>query len=180
MKVRSMSSKGVSYYTGRGDKGYSYTLKNKVSKDSDLIQAAGDVDELQAFLGYAWGKTKDKRIRTIIEQIVYDLYLLNAVIAGFEGNVFSEGKTKDLERLIDLYAKKIKPIKSFVYPFGTEAAILINICRTLARKAERSIVKVTKDGDILSYMNRLSSLLYVLYRYENERNGFKDKTLRIK
>lgn len=168
------------YYTGNGDSGFSYTLKQRLSKDSDLIEAIGDIDELQAFLGYAWSKTKEKDVKDIIEQVIYNLYLINAKIAGFEKKDFSEEETKILEKLIDSYAGKIKPIKKFVYPLGTESAVLLNVCRTLARKAERHVVKINGEKSILSYMNRLSSLLYVLYRYENEKNGFEDETFDVK
>lgn len=172
-------NKGL-YYTGNGDSGFSFTLKRKASKSSGIMEAIGDIDELQAFLGYAENKIKEKQIRSLIKSVIHDLYLLNSKIAGFERKSFPSDRTKGLEESINLYAKRIKPLTSFIYPTGVEPAVILNICRTIARRAERRIVRVCDNKDMLSYINRLSSLLYVLYRYENKRYGFKHETLKFK
>ncbi|MCW1301802.1 MAG: cob(I)yrinic acid a,c-diamide adenosyltransferase [Candidatus Parvarchaeota archaeon] len=178
-RMNSRKTRGL-YYTGNGDSGFSFTLKRRLRKSSDLMEAIGDIDELQAFLGYAENKTKEDRVRSLIRDIIHDLYMLNAELAGFKKDTFSPDRTKKLERLINSYAKRIKPLYSFTYPIGVESAVILNICRTIARRAERRIVKVCDNKSILSYINRLSSLLYVLYRYENERHHLEYGVLKFK
>ncbi len=172
----------MKYYSGRGDGGETDTANSRVKKDSDTIELVGNLDELNAFLGYAINKTKYDDIKEALEKAEKKIYVISAIVTGYselvkrENLEITDKDTKELEEYIDKFSEKTDNIIKFVYPNGSESACIINICRVSARKAERQAVKSKiKDKEILSYLNRLSSLLFVLFRLVNRRDSFKEK-----
>ena len=89
----------------------------------------------------------------------------------------TENQIKKIEEKIDKYNDELKPLNSFILPGGSEAASLIHLSRTIARRAERDISLLSSEEEInknsLVYLNRLSDLLFVLSRVLNE-NGLND------
>jgi cob(I)alamin adenosyltransferase len=167
-------------YTRTGDEGLTSLIGGKrVSKDSLRVNAYGDIDELNAVLGIARSQAKDNEIKTIISAIQNDLFIIGADLASPMDIVAPRIKANNisqLERTIDKFLKELDPLKEFILPTGTGGGHYLHLARTVARRAERSIVKLKKEEkineNVLKYVNRLSDLLFVMARIENKRAGF--------
>ncbi len=173
--------KRVRIYTKGGDKGKTSLFGGKrVQKDSIRIRAIGTVDELNASLGLVTAASKNKKTHPILTSIQDTLFDIGAEIAnplsiGKKTNkIFKleQGKTAELEKIIDQIDSKLKPLSNFILPGGVEVASRLHFARSVARHAERKIIQLSKKGrvnsNIISYLNRLSDLLFVLARYENK------------
>ncbi len=175
----------MKYYSGNGDKGETYVCNTKVSKTDGLVKALGDVDELSAHIGDALSKIKYGSVRDALKKIEYDLYVLGGQLSGYADKVASaksigRDDVKFLESEMEAYAKDTDAIEKFIYPNGLADATSINICRAVARRAERAILEAgVKDEFILKYINRLSSFLFVLFRHLNKADNFKEETFRV-
>lgn len=128
----------------------------------------------------------DAKLRSLLEGVEYDLYLISATVSRYsklikkensgEGSPDFPKRVKFLEETIDLYSQNLDYKPKFVFPNGSPISTTINIARTVARRAERSVVEIgITDESILSYLNRLSSLLYVLFRYQNAADGIAEE-----
>ncbi len=169
------------YYTGNGDNGFTDINAKRVPKSDIIVSAIGKIDELSAFIGVVNSKEKDEEIKSVLEQIEYHLYLINAKLSGYlektnKDKEFNDNLIKFLEEKIDYFGNKIEFVPKFVSPNGSEVATLINVCRTKAREAEREVIKCEiKEQTIVKYLNRLSSLLFVLFRYQNKIDNIKEE-----
>jgi len=171
-------------YTKTGDKGSTSLASGKrVSKDHYRIKAYGTVDELNSILGIVRIKASSK-IKKIISDIQNDLFDLGADLATPEQKKYkfaplriTENQVNRIEKSIDQYNKKLGTLNSFILPGGSESASFLHNARTVARRAETQTVALSKKEKInkeaLRYINRLSDLLFVLSRIENN-NGKKD------
>ncbi len=171
-------------YTKTGDKGSTSLASGKrVSKDHYRIKAYGTVDELNSILGIVRVKASSK-IKKIISDIQNDLFDLGADLATPEQKKYkfaplriTENQVNRIEKSIDQYNKKLGTLNSFILPGGSESASFLHNARTVARRAETQTVALSKKEKInkeaLRYINRLSDLLFVLSRVENN-NGKKD------
>ena len=170
------------YYSGKGDDGKTDIAGRRIEKDNDIIDLIGSLDELNAFIGYAVSRIKYKDIKTAIKEAERKIYAISAYASGYSGLVKREKveinrkDVDELEKEIDSFAGETEDITRFLYPNGSEAGCIINICRTIARKAERSAIKCKLENkEVLAYLNRLSSLLFVLSRVVNKRDGFSEE-----
>ncbi|MFA5022704.1 MAG: cob(I)yrinic acid a,c-diamide adenosyltransferase [Candidatus Paceibacterota bacterium] len=182
-------------YTGKGDKGQTklYHCDQRLSKSSQIAEALGTLDEINSLLG--WCKTKAERgealslpkasprgatFFSILEETQNNLFSVQAELAGAPKKL-SPTVVKKAEAIIKVIDKELPPIKSFIIPGGTELSAMLDVARTVARRAERQAVAVVEAGDIklslstLAFLNRLSSLLYALARLVNHRAGIKEK-----
>ena len=182
-------------YTRKGDDGTTRTLGSKtsrrISKSSCQTEALGALDELNSFLGLAkvaaskvsWlvggqkqSRSKGLKLSAVLHRIQNDLFVVQAEVAGSEKHIKAE-QVKTIEKLIDEIEGELPPIKTFFISGGTDLAALLDVCRTLARKAERRLIKALEEKSIrvnsgtLSFMNRLSSILYALARLANFKSG---------
>ena len=176
-------------YTGKGDNGKTTTFgcDQKISKSSAITEALGSLDEVNSFLGtikvraHDLGfKIHDLRIGQIVENIQQNLFIIQAELAGSPMQI-GEDKLRECELLISNIEKELPPIKTFFISGGTELASLFDFARTLARRAERRVVGVVDDGEnlgkfTLSYLNRLSSILYALARFSNHVAGITEES----
>ena len=180
-------------YTRTGDDGSTGLADgSRVLKHSLRPQAYGTVDELNASLGLVFlclDNKKDENvfndIKVLIRGIQNDLFDLGADLStpiskakqNYKPLRITENQIKKIEEKIDEYNDELKPLNSFILPGGSEAASLIHISRTIARRAERDVSLLASDEEInknsLVYLNRLSDLLFVLSRVLNE-NGLND------
>lgn len=175
------------YYTCRGDEGETYLGDKPILKDTKVIHVLGDVDELSAFLGHVHSLlTKEERLTSLFQEVEYDLYVISTTISGYSNLIKKKSSSEEafdlskrikfLEKAIESYSQNLKYKPKFVYPNGSRASTMINIARTVSRRAERSVVSMgITDKSILSYLNRLSSLLYVLFRYQNAADGITEE-----
>ena len=180
-------------YTKTGDDGSTGLADgSRVLKHSLRPQAYGTVDELNASLGLVFlclDNKKDENvfndIKVLIRGIQNDLFDLGADLStpiskakqSYKPLRITENQIKKIEEKIDEYNDELKPLNSFILPGGSEAASLIHLSRTIARRAERDVSLLSSEEEInknsLVYLNRLSDLLFVLSRVLNE-NGLND------
>ncbi|MEO0202705.1 MAG: cob(I)yrinic acid a,c-diamide adenosyltransferase [candidate division WOR-3 bacterium] len=161
-------------YTKQGDDGKTQLVDgSRVYKDSSRVCAYGEIDELNSFLGYLRGIVKNIEIEEKLRIIQNDLFIIGADLATpltFERALrLNENKIKIIENWIDEYNDKLEPLRDFILPYGNEKVSICHICRTVCRRAERSVVKLMREEEInkniLIYLNRLSDFLFVLARY---------------
>ncbi|MGD2144493.1 MAG: cob(I)yrinic acid a,c-diamide adenosyltransferase [Anaerolineae bacterium] len=164
-------------YTGTGDDGYTGLLgEGRVPKHHARPEAYGAVDEASAALGWARAKARYERSKSICEQVQRDLYHLMAELAavGKHASAFghlSQARVEWLERQIDDLAEGIEVPNDFVIFGDTQAGAAMDLARTVVRRAERRVSQLQHEGEIenphlLRYLNRLSSLCFVLALWE--------------
>ncbi len=162
---------------GSGDDGKTNLIGKRVWKDDLRIEINGQLDELNSLLGLARSKIKYKEIDEILENIQNKIFLIGAIIAYYKDKKITEEDVKWIEDKMKKIEMELEPLKNFIIPYGEESS-LIHLCRTKCRQIERLIVKFSKkekiDKEIISYMNRLSDLLFVLSRLLNKINGIKE------
>ena len=169
------------YYTRAGDKGKTSTAINRVQKDTHVIETLGNYDELNSAIGVAASFTTDGATRQTLENIQNDLHTVCAEISGKGSEDFPIIKKEhilELEEAISRIEQKIGQQHTFLIPGGTQAASLIQLSRAIARRAERSLVRLSRKSkireELLTYSNRLSTLLYVLAKLQNKIAGRKE------
>jgi len=174
-------------YTRKGDNGTTKTFgcDQRISKSSVVAEALGSLDEINSFLGIARARTADMSIKINIGEIKFpdvilevqqNLFIVQAEVAGSALSLDKE-KIESVENIVDEIEKVLPPIKTFFISGATEAGATFDFARTLVRRAERRVVAAKEEGKIkvstetLSYLNRLSSLLYALARISSHIDG---------
>lgn len=167
-------------YTGRGDKGET-DLRNgdRVSKASKRIEAYGNVDEANAFIGYAASALQHEDVAETLRSLQNDLFKAQADLADPEGEPRITAEDVDwVEEECDKYSEELEPLDSFILPGGSPAGSRLHLARTVTRRAERRIVALQEDAGVdpvLKYMNRASDLLFILGRVVNQREGMEER-----
>lgn len=174
-------------YTGKGDGGTTTAFgcnQQRISKSSELPEALGALDELNAFIGFVKMRSSgEPRITNALHDAQETLFIIQAEVAGADKKV-GEGAVKNIEKLVNDIEKEIPPIKGFSIAGGTELSALLDVARTLARRAERRVIAVKEmhlrelSSGTMAYMNRLSSLLFALARLANHLSGVAEETPR--
>lgn len=165
------------FYTGQGDDGRTSIFDcKKFSKSSLIIEALGALDELNSLLGVCKTKSVKSSMFNILEDVQNDLFVIQAEVAGAKKS-FDKLRTRKIERIIDKIGKELPRIKNFTISGGTELSALLDYARAVARRTERRVVALKNKShkEPVEYLNRLSSLLYVLARQENNHRGIKEK-----
>jgi cob(I)alamin adenosyltransferase len=177
-------------YTKTGDSGDTGLFGGpRVSKDSPRIEAYGTVDELNSALGVARAQLAPGEVEALVAEIQHDLFALGAQLAtpdpAAHGTALVGGRQiEKLERAIDRFQERLAPLGEFVLPAGAPSAAALHLARTVCRRAERRVVSLTRAasepvaGEPLVYLNRLSDLLFVLARFENQAAGRPDEAWR--
>ncbi len=177
--------------TGLGD-------GSRCVKSSARIQALGDVDELNSHIGLLRTVGLPEAIDTLLLRIQHDLFDLGGELSVPGMSLLKPEQVAALDSALAEYNAKLPPLAEFILPGGTAAAAQAHVCRTVARRAERSVVAVAQaEGDasaapkagaddsgaadaasvprlraeLLQYLNRLSDLLFVLARTLNRAGG---------
>jgi cob(I)alamin adenosyltransferase len=175
----------VKIYTKTGDAGDTGLFGGgRVAKDDPRVEAYGDVDELNAFLGVARAVELMPRIDEVLVPLQRDLFAIGALLATPDRDRMAQQLQKariddrriaELEQAIDDAESELEPLRAFVLPGGTPKAAALHVARTVCRRAERHIVRLQHDvevpGIVVIYMNRLSDLLFTLARLANKRAG---------
>lgn len=166
--------------TGRGDDGETDLLGGvRVHKSHPRIECLGELDELSSFIGYsiALSKSRYPEITNILLKVQHDLFRIGSEIASIDKKHLAykpvNGEDIDnLEKLINSYQGELSQLKHFIHPGGSLLGASIHIARAVARRTERRIVdlhlKEQINPFIIKYLNRLSTLLFVLARYINK------------
>ncbi|MFB6209283.1 MAG: cob(I)yrinic acid a,c-diamide adenosyltransferase [Candidatus Nanohaloarchaea archaeon] len=166
-------------YTGRGDRGRTdLSSGERVSKSSERIAAYGTVDELNSLVGVCRNYTEDKE--EDMEKIQNELHILQAELACREPEEKVQVENIDrLEMLIDRYQNECPPLKDFVLAGGTESASHLHLARSVTRRCERKIVELDEKQElrqeVMTYINRLSDLFFMMARHENYLENVEEK-----
>ena len=157
--------------TGLGD-------NTRVSKHSLRVAAMGDVDELNSCIGVLLCEEQPAEVRELLIDIQHQLFNLGGELSipGFE--LLKPEAVLQLDTALEHFNAPLPRLQEFILPAGTRAASLAHVCRTVARRAERSVValgaeEALKEGP-RQYLNRLSDLMFVLARTLNRVNGGND------
>jgi cob(I)alamin adenosyltransferase len=173
----------VKIYTRTGDRGQTGLFDGtRVSKSDPRVSAYGEVDELNAWLGFVATSTVDEQLRTMLQQMQKDLFGLGARLAdpshSIAGRVTKAAISADdiarLEDWIDSLEAELPPLRRFILAGGTPAGAALHVARTVCRRAERSMASLGDrafEPELLTYINRLSDLLFVMARAANCRSG---------
>lgn len=157
--------------TGLGD-------NQRVSKNNLRVHAMGDVDELNSHIGVLLCEPVPPAIRPLLVEVQHQLFNLGGELSipGYE--LLKTQAVIDLDQALERFNAHLPKLQEFILPAGTRAASLAHVCRTVARRAERSVVAL---GDAESvneaprhYLNRLSDLMFVLARVLNRVDGGDD------
>ena len=177
-------------YTRTGDGGETALFGgDRVPKDHPRVSAYGDVDELNSCIGAAMACEPVGFEASLLESIQRDLFSIGGQLASPEPEkvakalvkaAIPEERVKEMESAIDRADREIAPLKSFVLPGGTAKAAAFHVARAVCRRAERSVVSLAHAESvsplILTYLNRLSDLLFTFARLANHRAGVPDRT----
>lgn len=169
-------------YTKTGDRGDTSLFGGqRVPKDALRIEAYGTVDELNSAIGVVRADLDDPEIDRILEEIQNGLFELGADLAtprSVEKSKIRRIEERDvqgLEKVLDSLDEHLRPLRSFILPGGSPVAARLHCARTVCRRAERVVVRLSRNEDIgevvMVYLNRLSDLLFVLARAVNQRSG---------
>jgi cob(I)alamin adenosyltransferase len=177
-------------YTRTGDHGETALVGGRrVPKDTPRIEAYGTVDELNAILGLTrvfnterLGEGEGHRwLDETLRRLQNQLFDLGSELATPEEAVYEgmfrigQAEVTELEQLIDRCQEELEPLKSFVLPGGGRIGAFLHQARTVCRRAEREILRLSRTEPLpewpLRYVNRLSDLLFVLSRWVSRRLG---------
>jgi len=155
--------------------------KDRVPKYDLRPEAYGQVDEAQALLGMCRAGPLSQRGRDLLVPIERDLYYIMAELATAPGTQLplpsiTRERTKWLERVTDDLGQATGPFTNFVLPGDSQAGALVHLARTVVRRAERAVARLQHEEEleseeVLRYLNRLSSFLFALARYEDMQAG---------
>jgi len=157
--------------TGLGD-------NSRVSKNSLRVHAMGDVDELNSNLGVLLCETLPADVREVLTEIQHQLFNLGGELSipGYE--LLKPEAVLALDQALEHYNGTLPKLWEFILPAGTRAASLAHVCRTVARRAERTVVALGNEEALKDaprqYLNRVSDLLFVLARVLNRAEGGDD------
>jgi len=173
----------VKIYTRTGDRGETGLLDgSRVVKSNPRVEAYGDVDELGAWLGAVRASGVEPDVQTMVERIQRDLFAIGARLADPAHRIgdrvaktaVGDDDIARLEQWIDTLEAELPPLKRFILAGGAPTGAALHVARTICRRAERSMVALGPDAfeaELLTYVNRLSDLLFVMARAINRRAG---------
>lgn len=176
------------FYTRTGDDGFTSLLgEGRVAKYMPQPEAYGTVDEASAAMGVARATAQGELTRELLINAQRDLYKMMAELAATQQTAarfrsIDAGRVEWLEQQTDAVTAKVQLPKEFVVAGDTLAGAHLDLARTVVRRAERIVVHLVHDGlveniHLVRYLNRLSSLLFVLELYENAIAGVDRTTL---
>ncbi len=170
-------------YTKGGDKGDTGLIGGaRVHKNDIRVSAYGEVDELNAAIGWVSAACTGAQWRGEMERIQSQLLVVGAVLADPDGHestpAIAPADVAALETLIDEASEAVEPLKQFILPGGDELAARFHLARTICRRAERSAVALAQAADlpdhVVPYLNRLADLLFAWSRVANHRAGVRE------
>ena len=174
-----MANRLTQIATRTGDNGTTGLGDNtRVSKNSLRVHAMGDVDELNSHIGLLLCEPMPEGVRTLLVEVQHQLFNLGGELSipGFE--LLKPEAVLALDQALAEHNATLPRLAEFILPAGTRAASQAHICRTVARRAERTVVALEQQDALKDtprhYLNRLSDLLFVLARVLNRVDGGDD------
>ena len=162
-------------YTKTGDKGTTSLIGGRrVSKYHPRIEAYGTVDELISFTGLLRDQNIDEETKLFLIEVQDKLMNCASILAAdctdckVKIPVILPEDYQKIELEIDKYDTLIEPLTSFILPGGHQIVSLCHVCRTICRRCERIIIKLSEETpvpeEVIIYINRLSDFFFVLSR----------------
>ncbi len=172
----------MSFYTARGDDGSTDLLgKGRVPKYHARLEALGALDEASAALGLARAQALAPQAAAILLEAQRDLYKLMAEVAATPENAdkfhyIDESRVAWLESQADSFNRSVEMPHEFILSGDTAGGAALSLARAVVRRAERRVVVLYDNNEIANpnlqrYLNRLSSLCFVLEIFENQNAG---------
>jgi cob(I)alamin adenosyltransferase len=179
---------GVKIYTKTGDAGDTGLFGGeRVPKSHPRVAAYGEVDELNAAIGFARALAPAPLGEDLLERVQRQLFTVGAELAtpdparlarALPGPPIGTPDIEALEAAIDAHEARLEPLRNFILPAGTPKAAALHLARTVCRRAERAVVRLAGETAlnpaIVPFLNRLSDLLFVLARAANAEAGRAD------
>lgn len=180
----------MALFTGKGDGGSTKLFDSepgkRVSKANPIFECLGMFDELNTLVGWCKAGSPDdmtvldRKMKIVLHDVQDHLFTLQAEVAGAPKSI-PLSSAESLGVFINRVEAEMPPIKTFLVPGGTELSARLDIARAVSRRAERRLVALHESGERAvsdssrAYANRLSSLLYALTRFVNDRAGIEEK-----
>ena len=176
-------------YTKTGDRGTTGLVGGqRIKKDSQRIEAYGTVDELIAFIANLIDNIgigdEYNTIKSFLLNIEDKLMIASSILATKDKHILdmlpklSDADVTIIENEIDRMEEKLNPLNNFILPGGSIEISCCHIARTVCRRAEREIIRLSNDEDvdylIVRYINRLSDYLFILSRYMHKISGIEE------
>ncbi len=164
-------------YTKKGDKGLTSLLgKQGISKGDLVLESYGTIDELNCYIGLVADHIfQNDDNYTLLLEIQNNLFIIGANLAKSPDNkviklpLLPSKATHNLEERIDIMEKDLQPLKNFILPGGHPTLSFCHLARTVCRRAERLVVRLSQnqniEPDFIIYLNRLSDYFFVLARF---------------
>lgn len=186
--MKDYNSNMSDFYTRRGDDGFTGLLgEGRVPKYDPRPEATGTVDEATALLGLARAVCQHPGNAELILAVQRDLYRLMAELSATPENAqkfryINAERVSWLEETTDEIGKQVEMPREFIVPGDSAAGAALSIARTVVRRSERKVAQLVHTGllendECLRYLNRLSSLCFVLELLENKAAGKSSPTL---
>ncbi len=156
-------------YTKTGDDGTTGLGDgSRVKKDSTRVEAMGDIDELNCGIGLLRAEDLPEGIDVLLRQIQNALFDLGGELSIPDSTIFTPEIIEKIEIEIDRYNEILPPLKEFLIPAGSRGVAISHLCRSVCRRAERKLVKLSESEDVRvesrMFINRLSDYFFVLAR----------------
>jgi cob(I)alamin adenosyltransferase len=176
------------YFTKTGDDGFTSLLgEGRIPKYHLRLEAVGAVDEATAALGVARTVCTGDLTREILLAAQRDLYRLMAELSATPQNAarfraIDAGRVRWLEEQTEVIGAQVNMPREFIIPGDTYSGATLDLARTIVRRAERQVAQLLhnleiENPELLRYLNRLSSLCFVLELFENQAGGRHQPTL---
>lgn len=171
-------------YTRRGDKGETSLFgPTRVHKDDPRVEAYGTIDELNSALGVVAAVSRDRSVSSKVREIQRMLFVAGADAASeFKGAQkvprITDADTSKIEKMTDELLSKLPTLSNFILPGGSQTGATLQLARSVCRRAERRIITASRsykmNPELVPFFNRLSSYLFNLSRWANQRAGKKE------
>lgn len=168
-------------YTARGDQGATDLLGERVTKDDPRIDLLGELDEANSSIGFARSLATVPNANEMLITTQRDLYQVMAELAFIDTTRpdslrFAADRVDWLEESISAVQETVELPREFIVPGDTTPGAAMDVARTVIRRAERQAVVLDRAGgidnpEIVRYLNRLSTLLFILARAEDLQGG---------
>lgn len=174
-----MANRLSKIYTRTGDDGTTGLGDgSRTNKDSLRVEAMGDVDELNAVIGILLSEPLADEIQDTLTRVQHDLFDLGGEICIPGHAMVKAERVSALEETLDRLNEQLQPLKEFILPGGSRAAAYCHLARTVCRRAERQLTRLSREEPVttisLQYLNRLSDLLFVMCRAINKQADVPD------